>query len=334
MAMRRGLWIVVLIALAWSAWWVAGARTKEAAIAGWFEARRAAGWAADYDSLGVAGFPLDFRTRMAGIVLADTRAQLAWTLPELGIAAAAWRPTRVQLAFPPDQILATPRGEVAIGSTALIGELALNTGPMLALRQAELTAAELQIADPDGTVDFAAPYARIARVAPDANRYAVTAGATSLHFDAEALRLIDPQGQRPATVDTLRLEMEVAFDAPLDRRTIEQARPAITGIALNELAGVWGQLELRAAGRLAVDPAGRPEGLIQVKAVNWREMVDQARAAGALPERLARPVEQALGAMAGLAGSAETLDIPLSFRGGRVWLGLLPLGRAPRIVLR
>lgn len=332
--MRRIVGILVVLALLWGAWWLAAARAKEAAIAAWFAGQRSAGWAADYDSLAVGGFPLNLDTALTGVLLADTRAQLVWTLPELRISAPAWRPTRVTVDFPAEQRLATPGGAATLGATAFRGDLALNAGPMLALRDAGLRAKVLRISAPEGAATLDAPRLRIARIAPRENRYAVTAGADALTFDAGALRILDPGGTRPATVDTLRLELEIALDAPIDRRTLEVARPGIAAIDLADLTGIWGRLELRAAGRLTVDPDGVPAGLIQIKAVNWREMLDQARAAGALPGGVADAVERGLGAMAGMAGSPGTLDVPLSFRGGRVWLGLLPLGRAPRIVLR
>jgi hypothetical protein len=332
--MRRILWVLASVLALWCLWWVAGAQAKKAAIAAWFDGQRAAGWAADYDALSVAGFPLRFDTTLSGVMLADTGAQLVWTLPGLGIAVPSWQPTRVTLTFPPEQRFATPQGALRIGSSGFAGDLALKPGPMLALQRAELAADRLDIAGPEGGAALAGPYARIVRADPAAARYGVAAGAAGLTFDARALRLIDPEGNRPATVTTLRLDMDIAFDAPLDRRSIERARPGIVEIDLHDLTGVWGRLELRAAGQLDVDPDGVPEGLIQVKAVNWRAMLAQARAAGALPEALAGPLERGLDAMAGLAGSPATLDIALTLRGGLVWLGLLPLGPAPRIALR
>jgi hypothetical protein len=332
-AMRRLIWVLGVAVLLWGLWWVSGAAAKRATIAGWFEARRTAGWAADYDDLAVTGFPLRFETAMTGILLADPRAQLAWNLPRLEIAMPAWRPTRIALGFPPEQSFATPAGRVEIGSRGLAAGLDLAAEPRLALQAADLSAAGLVVDTPGGTATLEAPRAQIRRIDGAIPRYAVSAGAATLGFDARALARIDPTGRRPPNVATLRLEMTVGFDAPLDLRTIEIARPAVTEIEIADLTGIWGRLELRAAGRVTIDAAGRPDGLIQIKAVNWREMIDQARAAGLLPDSLAAGTERMLGRLAGLAGNPDTLDLPLGFGRGLVWLGPIPLGTAPRIAL-
>ena len=75
-------------------------------------------------------------------------------------------------------------------------------------------------------------------------------------------------------------------------------------------------------------------GRITVKAKNWREILQIAVAAGWVPEGLAETLEDGLGLRAGLSGSPETLDAPLSFEKGRVSFGPIPLGTAPRLLLR
>ena len=73
-----------------------------------------------------------------------------------------------------------------------------------------------------------------------------------------------------------------------------------------------------------------------VKATNWREMLRLAVASGAIAENLAPLVENGLEGLARLSGSSgDALDVPLTFARGRVMLaGLVPLGPAPRLVLR
>lgn len=71
-----------------------------------------------------------------------------------------------------------------------------------------------------------------------------------------------------------------------------------------------------------------------MKATNWREMLELAVGAGLIPEGLAPTVERGLEVLAGMSGSPETLDAPLSFRNGYVAFGPIPLGPAPRFVLR
>jgi hypothetical protein len=88
------------------------------------------------------------------------------------------------------------------------------------------------------------------------------------------------------------------------------------------------------AGELEVDSDGVPEGDITVKAKNWREMVAIGVELGLVPEALQGSIEGALGTLATLAGDPKTIDIPLSFADGAIYLGPVWIGDAPRLLLR
>ena len=66
----------------------------------------------------------------------------------------------------------------------------------------------------------------------------------------------------------------------------------------------------------------------------WALLPTFAVAAGILPEALSGTVERALEVLAGLSGAKDTLDVPLTFADGSVSFGPVPLGPAPRLVLR
>ena len=112
------------------------------------------------------------------------------------------------------------------------------------------------------------------------------------------------------------------------------ARPQPRKINLRLAEARWGQLELQAAGEVTVDAAGIPEGEITIKARNWRDILKLAVETGAIPEGFAGSLEDGLSLMSQLAGNPKTLDIPLGLRGGRVLFGPVPIGPAPRLVLR
>ena len=72
---------------------------------------------------------------------------------------------------------------------------------------------------------------------------------------------------------------------------------------------------------------------MDVTARNWRQMLDLAVAAGAVPEGMAQTVERGLALASGLPGAGgdeETVSLPLSLRDGQVFFGPIPLGPAPR----
>ena len=108
----------------------------------------------------------------------------------------------------------------------------------------------------------------------------------------------------------------------------------LTAIDLDDLSARWGQITFRAAGDLAVDASGVPTGRITVKAVEWRKLLEMAVGTGLVAETFRPALERALGLMASLEGNPDTLDAPLTFEKGFIALGPIPLGPAPRIVIR
>ena len=134
-----------------------------------------------------------------------------------------------------------------------------------------------------------------------------------------------------AMVEALRLDATLAFDAPWDRFAIEDARPQPTRIDLDDLSAQWGTATFRAVGEADVDAEGFPTGEVTLRAVEWRKILDMAVASGVLPENAVGPVERALELM---SGPRDTLDATITFQGGLMWLGIVPIGPAPRIVIR
>jgi len=134
-------------------------------------------------------------------------------------------------------------------------------------------------------------------------------------------------------VERLEAEIEATFDRPWTIAALEDRRPQPRRIVVEDAALRWGALDLRVAGTLDVATDGTPEGELLVKATNWREILAAARTAGALPEGLAEAAERALELVSRLAGSPDTLDVPLVFSDGRTRLGPVPIGRAPSLTL-
>jgi hypothetical protein len=169
---------------------------------------------------------------------------------------------------------------------------------------------------------------------PEGNVYDIAFEADGLQPAEALVDRLNPTGALPPTVSQLRLEATVAFDRPWDRRALEERRPQPRALKLTELRANWGDLDLRAAGELTVDASGQPEGRISVKAQNWREILTLAVNSGTVPASLASTAENVLGMLARSTGDSRSLDLPLTFTGGQIKLGPLPIGTAPRLVIR
>jgi hypothetical protein len=93
-------------------------------------------------------------------------------------------------------------------------------------------------------------------------------------------------------------------------------------------------LDLRGQGRLVVDELGYAEGRIDVRARNWHEMIEIAERAGAIGSTLAGTLRSGLDLVAMLSGDRNSLRVPLDFENGRMRLGPVVIGDAPRLVRR
>ncbi|WP_422074968.1 DUF2125 domain-containing protein [Tranquillimonas rosea] len=326
--------VLLALALLYAGYWFVGQAMVERKLATWFQERQAAGWVAEYDSLNTSGFPSRFDTTITDITLADPATGVAWDAPFFQILALSYKPNHVIVAFPHEQSIASPYDTVAVGTEQMRGSVVFRPGTALALDRMQFVLDGLTL---DGSGWSAAlDEGRFAvRQAPaQENAYEIGLDASQLVPSKQLRDALDPSGRLPEEVEVLRLDTIVGFDRQWDRTAIEDSRPQPTAIDLSELRAEWGGMELRAAGALDIDDEGRPSGKITVKAVNWREMLQVARQAGALPEGLSDTLERGLQLLAGMSGAKNTLDATLTFSEGAISFGPIPLGRVPPLTIR
>lgn len=332
--MRKLIVLAVLLALAFAGYWFAGARTLERGVAGWIEQRRAEGWVAETGGIATSGFPGRFETVITDLQLADPDTGVAWTARRFTVLAQSARPNRITAIWPNAQTVSTPFERIDVAADRMEAAIAFVPGTRLEVRTLELDLDRLALASTRGwqTRLDRGHLSAIATDAPDT--YDLRFEATGV-VPTDGLRtVLDPARILPEVMDGFTATGTVVFDAPWDRFAVEDARPRIIAIDLDDMRASWGELELRAAGTLTVDAGGIPDGRISVKATNWREMLGMARNAGLVPEPLIPTLERALGMLAGLSGPPDTLDAPLTFQNGFVFFGPIPLGPAPRVTIR
>ncbi|MDZ7708881.1 MAG: DUF2125 domain-containing protein [Roseovarius sp.] len=333
--MRALLAVILLAAGLWAGYWIIGSRATLSAFETWFDARRAEGWVAETRELDVQGFPSRFDVVFQDLMLADPATGLAWEAPRFQIDALSYRPNHVIAVWPDTQRIATPQEKFRLSSKDMRASLVIAPDTALAPRRMTLTADFLEIT-PEGRAGETTALSTLSLAAErlEGTDYRLGLRAEGLTLAAPARARLDPEGRLPDRISGFSADVTATFDKPWDRTAIERARPQPTRLRVRLAEGRWGDLLLQAAGEVDVTPEGWPEGEITLKARNWREIVTLMRMAGALPESLASSVENGLGMMARLKGNPDTLDIPLGFGGGRMWLGPVPLGPAPRLRLR
>lgn len=319
--------ISTLAATTWGGIWLLKSRAWEADLTTWMEDRRADGWQADWGTVEVRGFPNRLDTTISDLALADTEAGWAWTAPFLQIFSLVYRPQEVILALPEDTVLQTPRNRYRLHGDEIRASLSLDRDADLALER--ITA----VLDGVGLTREGGETWRAAQMRLAAERKATNPAEYRLGLALSEVIPppgVGPEGARAA----LQADVTMRFDAAWDRSALESARPQPAHLQIDRATISWAELEIRAAGTLDISESGTPEGQVTLQIVNWRDVLDLSVETGALPRDLAGPIRGALELASRLAGRPDTLDVPLDLRRGRIFLGPIPVGEAPRLHLR
>ncbi len=333
--MRRLIRVFVFVAVVWSAYWYVAGYGLRNAITGWFDRQQELGWQADYSDVATAGYPFQHITRLANPALADPVNGTAWSADWIEFESPAIWPGRQMLRFASTpQRLSYFDQTTTVQAEGLQAELHLQPGVALVLERMALTAGRWLLSDEQAPQAGGQSLSLIMAQSGTPESYNISAKIDGFTPGEELRRLMRSASSLPQSFETLELDTFITFDKPWDRSALEQGRPQPVAIDLRLAEVKWGELRLFATGELDVDQQGIPTGEIAVKAENWRDMVAMANAAGALPDQAVDPVTRALGFMAGLGGNPNALDLQLNFRDGFVALGPLPLGPAPRLILR
>lgn len=327
--------LLIAVFLLWSLYWAAAAWGLKNGIAAWFDTQANRGWQAEYADLATQGYPFRHQTRVNHPALADPRTGTAWRADWLKLDSPAAWPGQLELQFP-----ATPQRLSYFDQTAVItaaglqASLHLAPGVALELEEMALVSGGWQISRSGSTVlsGEALDLRMVQQERPEA--YRISGDAKAFAPRAAWRRLLAASAPLPEQFDTLTLDLTIAFDTPWDRTALEQRRPQPRSIDLKLAEARWGELRLKATGALAVDENGLPEGEISLQAENWRGLVLMAERSGALAPGLRGMVERVLGLLAQASGNPRNLDITLGFADGYVTLGPLPLGHAPRLIIR
>lgn len=333
--MRKLVGLVVVAGLIWSGLWVAASQAIERGLSSWLSDRAAEGWQAETSAIGVLGYPGTMAVRLEGLALADPDTGLAWIAPEFRFSAPAHAPTRVTAIWPGQQTIATPLERIEISSKTMEAGLGLDGGLSLTLDTSDMALRDIRLTSTRRwTAGLDAGTLTTRRLSDRPLAHDIRFAATGVTPSQAALRRFDPAGLLPDTITALELNGVAEFDAPWDKRAVEDRRPQITALDLEKLRAEWGTMVLEAAGDLTVDPDGIPTGRVDIRAVNWREMLEVLSGADLVPMSILPTIERGLEILAGLSGNPNTIDAALGFQNGFMSLGPVPLGPAPRLVIR
>ncbi|MCP3971356.1 MAG: DUF2125 domain-containing protein [Rhodobacteraceae bacterium] len=318
---------IVAPAALWSGYWWWGSHGVEDDLRAWLDGRADAGWVANYADVSTRGFPNRFDTTVTGLELADPGLGLAWTAPFFQLLRLSYEPNHIIAVWPNEQTLASPETRVTVRTGKARASLVFKPGTDLELDRVTAVFDNIRLVADAGWTAQAAEV-RLATRTSERSAGAIHIGLETkqLRPVGDGLQSLAEMGIVHGVIDGLRIDATLGFDAPWDQHAVETARPLVREIELHKLQLDWGGVELWAAGDLTVDTEGLATGSITIKAKNWRELFQIAVGTGWIPDSIAGALESGLTLLAGLSGSSETLDAPLTFEAGYVSFGPVPLG--------
>ena len=334
--MRRLVWLLAVFALLWGGWWYFASTSLKNGLEEWLQDRRSAGWQAEVTEIHSGGFPFALTASLLNPQLADPQTGVAFATTALDIEAPVWWPGYVTVLLPSDPLLfAGPEGRRSIEADAARADLRLHPGTALEVQELAFTSGDWSLSAPDGSLMAAqALTLRMAQAEGTPARYDFTLDAPAFEPGNLPRRSLRIPADWPLAFENLTLDATVDFDRPFDRHTVETARPQPRRIDLRLAEAAWGQLLLRVSANLEINGAGLLDGEVSLQARNWQDMLTLAVRSGNLPEQLRPQLESILAALARGGGNPDAIDVTLTLRKGNIFLGFIPLGPAPRLVLR
>lgn len=325
--MRALLLIATTLMALWSGYWFVGKTTVERSVQAFLQGAEAQGLRIRQDGYGIAGFPNRFDlTVMAPDVFAP-QSGWGWMAPFVQVFSLSYTPWHVIAAFAPDQSIVTPTQTIALQSGKLQASLVVTPGTALALDRTTVIGDGLKATSTLGWT-----------LAADQVRFATRLDPSRTDTHQIGLEIIDliPDPalsarvpDLPATIATVRLDTLLSFSGPIDRFA-GQTQPQVTAVSIREILLAWGDLSVFAEGDLDIVNA-YPQGRISIRVTGWRNLVAVATGLGLLNPDVAPTAMGMLEALAASSGDPEVLELPLVFDAGRMSLGPLPLGPAPRL---
>lgn len=334
--MRRVIWILIFAALLWCAWWALAAFGLHSGVTNWFADRREEGWQAELADVTSSGFPARIETTLVAPDLADPATGLSVSLEDLTLTARTLWPGDMAVLFPASPIrVATPQGKWTVLADNARADLNLHPGTSLELEALSLTSGAFRLGgNADASLLGGAALTLSLTQTDTPDRYTLRFDITDFTpGDAPRAALALPSDW-PLIFDVLTADADVTFDAPLDRRTLEHSRPQPDHIDLHRVEAHWGDMRFLATGEMRADTDRRAVGSLTIKAENWQQMLDLATASGLLPDQFRPQAESVLTTLAAGTGRTDDIDVTLRFENGLTRLGFLPLGPAPKMVLR
>ena len=319
--------ILLALGLGWLGLWLWSAGQLETAVARFAEQQRARGLEISYQGPEIGGFPFGLTAGFASPLVAGQEGW-RWAGPPVSGQAKVWSPFTIETSFAGKHRVAyrlepdLPQAELEAEAAEAFGQATLSRDGRV--EQAAFDLGQLRVQPPAGGPTSADRL--VGRFGPSRDGIA---GGPEVDLAVEASGLVLPEeaetplGRR---VELAGLQATLVGEIPPGKP--EQAlavwRDAGGKLEVHRLTTLWGSLQLEAAGTAGLDLSFRPIGAFTARIRGLGETLDALARAGVIESGV---VLAARFAVAALGGNDGVVEVPITLRDGRLYLGPVPLIR-------
>ncbi|MEE9426846.1 MAG: DUF2125 domain-containing protein [Paracoccaceae bacterium] len=333
--MRKLIIIIVSLGVLWGGYWFVGSNAVEKGLTSWLSDTSNRGWVAKFSALNTKGFPNRFDTTFNDLKVEIGNGDLTWAVPFFQIFALSYKPNHIIAVWPNEQTLLLPKQRLAITSDRMRGSIKFRPETALTLSRSSVEISNFHVQSNLGWSTSAETGQFNTRQSEEiTDAHDVVLQTLKLRLSDQFMSFLDPEHKLPDQFEAVKVELSMGFDGPWDRLAIEQKRPNLTGVGVKNLQIVWGELEFSATGKLTTDTQGFLSGKLEITAQNWRGIYKILVRMGLIQGSFMGAVEGFLQIMALETEDPDLLVADWVFQDGRMRLGAIPLGPAPRIVRR
>ena len=327
--MRILLWTISFVILSWSAYWVIGAKSIKSELSESIQKFNSGDWSIEYSDAIVRGFPYRFDVTINNLTVKNKKNYLTWTLPYFQILSLSYSPKNLILVWPKEQELKTKTKTINLTSNKMLASIERTN-----IRSYDISKFILEVegaivkSSQDLVIQSKSLILAIDKLKVETAAYKFGLSSTELSIQPSDHRFYGLVGLFNTNSLNLNINADVYLDTLL-RITKKQDYPKITNLNLKEISINSKDFILTAMGNLETDIQGSPEGDIQLKISDWKQLLSNIKKTG-----INKKIIESLRIFSILSGNQNNLTLDLTLKERKLLLGPLLLGSIPKQLIQ
>jgi len=327
--MRILLWTISFVILSWSAYWVIGAKSIKSELSESIQKFNSGDWSIEYSDAIVRGFPYRFDVTINNLTVKNKKNYLTWTLPYFQILSLSYSPKNLILVWPKEQELKTKTKTINLTSNKMLASIERTN-----IRSYDISKFILEVegaivkSSQDLVIQSKSLILAIDKLKVETAAYKFGLSSTELSIQPSDHRFYGLVGLFNTNSLNLNINADVYLDTLL-RVTKKQDYPKITKLNLKEISINSKDFILTAMGNLETDIQGSPEGDIQLKISDWKQLLSNIKKTG-----INKKIIESLRILSILSGNQNNLTLELTLKERKLLLGPLLLGSIPKQLIQ